>query len=278
MTIALRAHTVRLAMIVGLAAPFASVAAQGSTQATASADAEAAAAANGAAARDAALRTLAARLHLPLVDAAVAIFSTQLRRTLPAYFVDTVGQDANLGPQWKRGNASYDEALRQVDAALGAEEARNGPLLRLEPGDLLYAVNIPWTRDDIAFVDDTLDTDLGHEAERAIDAKAAQQTIATLRRRVALGPLGSDIRQSFTELDARAQAQFADASLTLLAQKGADPRRTERLQRLIESVTVAPSDAIGQRVVTRLSQRLLNAAAAQLPNLLAQIAGYGTRP
>ena len=226
-----------------------------------------------AAARDAALRALAARLHLPLVDDAVAIFSTQLRRTLPAYFVDAVGRNANLGPQWRPGNPTYDEALRHVDAALGAEEARNGPLLELEPGDLLYAVNVPWTRADIAFVDTTLDTDLGREAERAIDAKAAQQTVATLRRRVALGPAGADIRQSFTDLDARARTQFGDASLMLLAFKGADPARANRLQHLIEAVTIAPSDAIGQRLVERLSQRLLNAAAAQLPNLLGPITG-----
>jgi hypothetical protein len=79
--------------------------------------------------------------------------------------------------------------------------------------------------------------------------------------------------QSFGDLDGRAQSQFADASLTLLAMKGADPPRAQRLQRLVESVTVAPSDAIGQRIVDRLSQRLLDAAAGQLSTVLGLIGG-----
>jgi hypothetical protein len=219
-------------------------------------------------AREAALRTLAARLDLPLIDQAVAIFSKQLRRTLPITFVDGIGDNLGLGPQWRPGNPDFDNALRQVDAALGAEEARGGPLLKLDRGDLLYAVNIPWTLDDIAFVSATLDTDLGHEAERALDAKAAQQTIATLKRRVAPGAGGQDIRAAFADLDTRAQAQFGDASLMLLAMRASDPMRVQRLQRLVEAVTIAPSDAIGQRVVDRLSQRLLDAAMAQLPRLL----------
>ena len=219
-------------------------------------------------ARDAALQALAARLRLPLVDQAVAIFSTQLRRTLPAYVVESAGQNMSLGPQWKRGNPSFDEAVRQVDLALANEEARGGPLLKLERQDLLLAVNVPWTRDDVAFVDATLDADLGHEAERALDAQAARQTIATLRRRVTLGPPGEAIRRSFAELDATAAAQYADASLTLLAMKGADPVRAQRLQRLVEGVTLAPSDAIGARIVDRMSRRLLEAAFAQLPSIV----------
>jgi hypothetical protein len=224
------------------------------------------------AARDAALRGLAARLHLPLVDEAVNVFSRQLRRTLPAYFVASIGRQVNLGSGWRAGNPTFDDATRRVDAALGVEEARNGPLVRLESGDLLYAVNIPWTRDDIAFVNETLDTDLGHEAERAIDAKGAQQTIATLRSRVALGPEGDDVKRGFADVDERAQAQFGDALLMLLAQKAADPTRGQRLQRLIEAVSVVPSNAIGQRIVDRLSARLLNAAMAQVPDILARMA------
>jgi uncharacterized protein (DUF2267 family) len=224
-----------------------------------------------AAARDAALRALAARLRLPLLDEAVSIFSRQLRRTLPAYFVASVGDQANLGSAWRPGDPLFDESLRRVDAALGVEEARNGPLVKLEPGDLLLAVRVPWTRDDIAFVEATLPTDLGHEAERAIDAKAAQQTIATLRRRVAPGLAGDGIARAFADLDARAQSQFGDALLMLLAQKSADPVRAQRLQRLIETVSVEPSDAVGQRIADRLSARLLDAAAAQLPEIIAAI-------
>ena len=219
-------------------------------------------------ARDTALRGLAARLRLPLVDEAVGIFSKQLRLTLPAYVVDAAGRNMSLGPQWKRGNPSFDEAVRQVDIALANEEARGGPLVKLERDDLLLAVNVPWTRDDIAFVDATLDTGLGHEAERALDAQAARQAIATLRRRVALGASGETTRRSFAELDATAKSQYADALLTLLAMKGADPVRAQRLQRLVEGVTLAPSDAIGERIVDRLSRRLLDAAAAQLPNIV----------
>ena len=54
--------------------------------------------------------------------------------------------------------------------------------------------------------------------------------------------------------------------------KGADPVRAARLQRLVEAVTLAPSDAIGARVVDRLSQRLLDAAFAQLPNIIGGLA------
>ncbi len=219
-------------------------------------------------ARDAALQALAARLRLPLVDEAITIFATQLRRTLPAYVVDAAGQNMNFGPQWQRGNPSYDEAVRRVDAALADEEARGGPLLKLARGDLLLAVNVPWSRDDIAFVDATLDTDLGREAERALDAQAARQTVATLRRRVTPGAPGETIRRAFVALDAKASAQYADAALQLLAAKGADPVRAARLQRLVEAVKLAPSDAIGARVVERLSQRVLDAAFAELPNIV----------
>ena len=225
-------------------------------------------------ARDAALRALAERLDLPLVEEAVAIFAKQLRRTLPPYFVDAIGQQGNLGPQWKRGNPWFDETLRQVDAALGQDEARNGPLIRLEHSDLLYAVNIPWTQDDIAFVDRTLDTELGRQAQRAIDARAAQQTIHTLKRRIAIGPGGAGIAEAFAELDARANAQFGDASLMLLPLRATDPERTKRLQRLLESVTTAPSDAIGERLTERLGARLMEAAAAQLPNLIVNLANF----
>jgi hypothetical protein len=225
-------------------------------------------------ARDASLRALANRLDLPLVEEAVAIFSKQLRRTLPAYFVNAVGLGANLGPQWKSGNSYFDDALRQVDLTLGAEEARGGPLLRLERGDLLYAVNVPWTQADIRFLEDTIGTPLGREAQRALDANAAQQTIATLRRRVAIGAGGEGIAQAFDDLDARAQSQRADATLMLLALRGADPVRAQRLQRLVESVTNAPSDALGARLINRLSQRLLDAAAMQAPAVIATIANF----
>ena len=225
-------------------------------------------------ARDAALRALAGRLDLPLVEEAVAIFSKQLRRTLPPYFVDAIGQQGDLGPQWKRGNPWFDETLRQVDAALGQDEARNGPLIRLQKSDLLYAVNIPWTQDDIAFVDRTRDTELGRQAQRAIDARAAQQTIHTLRRRIAIGSGGAGVAEAFAELDARANAQFGDASLMLLPLRATDPDRTKRLQRLLESVTTAPSDAIGERLTERLGARLMDAAAAQLPDLLVNLANF----
>ena len=234
------------------------------------------------ASRDAALRALANKLDLPLVEETVASFSQQLRLTLPAFFVDAVGQGAGLGQQWKRGNPSFDQALRQVDGALAAEEARGGPLLRLDRGDLLYAVNVPWTSDDIAFLIETSDTELGRQAQRAIDAKAALQMTRTLARRVAAQPgmqaNAKAITAAFSDLDARAQAQYGDASLMLLALKGADPQRAKRLQTLVEAVDAAPSDALGKRLADRLSQRLLDAAAAQLPNLIAIVAGFRNVP
>ena len=73
------------------------------------------------ASRDAALRVLANKLDLPLVEETVATFSRQLRRTLPGLFVNAVGEGAGLGARWKRGNAYFDESLRQVDAALAAD-------------------------------------------------------------------------------------------------------------------------------------------------------------
>ena len=225
-------------------------------------------------ARATALRALANRLDLPLVDESIAIFSRQLRRTLPTYVVTSIGANAGLGAQWKRGDPRFDEALRQVDAALGAEEARAGPLLAIEHADLLLAVDIPWTRDDIAFVDETIDTELGRQAQRALDAKAALQATNALRRRVATGAGGSGIAEAFVDLEARANAQFGDAALMLLPLRATDPPRAQRLQRLLEAVKTAPSDALGQRLTERLSQRLLDAALAQLPNVLATIANF----
>lgn len=229
-------------------------------------------------ARDAALSAVAGRLNLPLVDETVAIFSKQLRRTLPSYFVDVIGRNAGFGTRWRPGDPAFDQTLQQIDRALGNEEARGGPLVGLERGDLLSAVDVPWSLDDIAFVDSTLDTDVGHEAERALDAKAAQQTIATLKRRIAAGPGGRGLAAAFADLDARAQGQFGDASLMLLAMKGVDPDRVQRLQRLMAVVTIAPSDAVGQRIVDRLSQRLLDAAMAQLPELLGSIGRFRVGP
>ena len=229
-------------------------------------------------ARDAALRALANRLDLPLVEEAIAIFSRQLRRTLPTYFVDAVGDNANLGPRWKRGDPSFDATVRQVDAFLAAEESRGGPLLKLEHSDLLTAVNVTWTRDDIAFIDANVDTELGLLAQRAIDAKAALQAVQTLRRRIAKGADGAGLAEAFADLEARANARFGDALVRMLPMRISDPARTERMKRLLESVTAAPSDAIGERVAARLSQRLLDAAAAQLPALLNGLANAGTKP
>ncbi len=208
------------------------------------------------------------------MEEAVATFSQQLRATLPGYFVNAVGEGAGLGSRWKRGNAYFDEALRQVDAALAAEEARGGPLLKLDRSDLLYAVNVRWTSDDIAFLTDTTDTELGRQAQRAIDAKAALQMTHTLARRIGSQAGAKSITDSFRDLEARAQSQYGDASLTLLALKGADPERAKRLQRLVEAVDTAPADGLGKRLIDKLSQRLLDAAAAQLPNLIAIVAGF----
>ncbi len=72
--------------------------------------------------------------------------------------------------------------------------------------------------------------------------------------------------------------QFGDASLMLLPLRATDPQRTKRLQRLLESVTTAPSDAIGERLTERLGARLLEAAAAQLPNLIANLANFRRDP
>lgn len=230
------------------------------------------------ASRDAALRVLANKLDLPLVEETVAIFSQQLRRTLPGIFINAVGVGAGLGPRWKRGNPYFDEALRQVDAALAAEEARGGPLLKLDRGDLLYAVDVPWTLDDIAFLNETADTELGRQAQRAIDAKAALQMAGTLTRQVRLNagsqPGAASVIDAFRDLETRAQSQYADAALMLLALKGAEPRRAKRLQALIEAVDTGPADALGKRLADKLSQRLLDAAAAQLPNLIAIVAGF----
>jgi hypothetical protein len=225
-------------------------------------------------ARDAALRVLANKLDLPLVQETVATFSQQLRRTLPGVFVNAVGQGAGLGSRWKRGNAYFDEALRQVDGALGAEEARGGPLLTLDRGDLLYAVNVPWTESDIAFLIDTTDTELGRQAQRAIDAKATLQMTGTLSRRIGSQPGARSVTEAFGDIEERAKSQYADASLMLVALKGADPQRAKRLQSLIEAVDTTPADALGKRLADKLSQRLLDAAAAQLPNLIAIVAGF----
>ncbi len=190
------------------------------------------------------------------------------------YFVNAVGEGAGLGSRWKRGNAYFDEALRQVDAALSSEEARGGPLLKLDRGDMLDAVNVPWTSDDLAFLIDTTDTELGRQAQRAIDAKAALQMTHTLARRIGSQPGAKSITDSFRDLEVRAQSQYGDAAMMLLALKGADPQRAKRLQTLVEAVETAPVDALGKRLTDKLSQRLLDAAAAQLPNLIAIVAGF----
>jgi len=219
-------------------------------------------------ARNAALRALAVRLDLPLVDETVASFAMQLRRTIPVSVVDAAGRNAGLGSGWAKGNPLFDDAVRRLDAALAADEVRAGPLVRIERADLLDAVDLPWTLDDIAFVGDTLPAPLGREAERALDAKAAQQMIATLKRRVPTSGDGLATRATLADIDERANAKFADALLMLLPLKGGDPARAARLQRLVESVRVAPSDALGQRLVDRISRRLLDAALAQVPALL----------
>lgn len=232
----------------------------------------------GSAARDAALRVLANKLDLPLVQETVVTFSQQLRRTLPGIFINAVGVGAGLGPRWKRGNPYFDDALRQVDAALAAEEERGGPLLKIDRGDLLYALDVPWTADDVAFLNETAETELGRQAQRAIDAKATLQMTGTLARQLRLnaGPQAGarSVMDAFRDLEARARSQYADAALMLLALKGADPQRAERLQALIEAVGSAPADALGKRLADKLSQRLLDAAAAQLPNLIAIFAGF----
>lgn len=216
----------------------------------------------------AALKALAARLELPLVDEAIATFSAQLRRTVPSSLVASAGRNAGFGPAWKAGEPTFDRATREVDAVLRAEEARGGPLLAIERTDLLDAVQVPWTLDDIAFIDETLPTPLGREAQRAIDAKATEQVIRTLERRVPASGDGLAIRRAFDDLDRRAQMQYGDAMLTILPLRGTDPARARRLQQLVDAVTVAPSDALGQRLVDRLSQRLVDAALRGLPNLI----------
>ena len=244
----------RLVVALSMAAPAAPVAAQTAAIAPTSS-------------RDAALLRLANQLDLPLVEETVSTFSTQLRRTVPGLILDSVGQQAGLGPGWRRGDPTYDEAARTLENGLVAEEARRGPLVTLDRGDLLSVVNVPWTEDDIRFLEQTRTTPLGHEAERAIDAKATEQLIHTLQRRVPVVE-GRSIRASFADLETRAATQYGDALLTLLPLRATDPLRAARLQRLADAVTVAPSDALGQRVVDRVTQRIVDAAAAQIPELI----------
>ena len=224
--------------------------------------------------RDAMLRTLGGKLELPLVEETVAAFARQLRGVLPALFVDAVGQGANLGPNWKRGNPWFDRALAQIDGALAAEEQRGGPLLTLARSDLLTVVDVPWTEDDIRFLIATSDTELGRQAQRAIDAKAVLQMTRTLTRRVANQPGAETLTAPFADLELRAQTQLGDAASMLLALKGTDPARAKRLETLLNQINTGASDAYGKRVADRLSQRLLQAAAAHVPNLIAIVAGF----
>ncbi len=229
-------------------------------------------------ARDLALKRLAQRLDLPLVEEAFATFSAQLRRTLPGVFVDSVGQGAVLGPRWRRGNRYFDEALRRVDAGLADEEARGGPLVALDRSELLDALRLPWSEADVAFVLDVQRTPLGREAVRALDAKAATETtkalVARIRAQPGFAAQARETKAAFADLDARAMSQSADASLMLLAFSGSDPARARRLQALVEQADPAASDAVARRLTDRLSQRLLAAAAGQLPDLLALVVAF----
>ena len=224
--------------------------------------------------RDAMLRTLGGKLELPLVDETVTTFAKRLRGVLPAIFVAALGQGANLGAIWKRGNPWFDRALTQIDGALAAEEQRGGPLLTLAKGDLLTIVDVPWTEDDLRFLIATSNTELGRQAQRAIDAKAVLQLTQTLARRIANQPGAEALAASFGDLELRAQTQLGDAATMLLALKGVDPARAKRLEALLNQISTGPNDAYGKRLTDRLSQRLLEAAAAQVPNLIAIIAGF----
>ena len=227
-----------------------------------------------AATREALLQTLGKKLELPLVEEAVSSFAQRLRTVLPSLFVAAIGQGANLGPGWRRGDAWFDSALSQIDGTLAAEESRGGPLLTVARGDLLTVIDVPWSEDDIRFLIATSGTELGRQAQRAIDAKAVLQMTQTLTRRVANQPGAQALTATFADLELRAQTQLGDAATMLLALKGADPARAKRLETLLNQIDAKGSDAYGKRLADKLSQRLLEAASAQVPNLIAIVARF----
>ena len=224
--------------------------------------------------REALLQALGKKLELPLVEETVSTFAQRLRKVLPPLFVAAIGQGANLGAGWRRGDAYFDSALAQIDGSLAAEENRGGPLLTIARGDLLTVFDVPWTEDDIRFLIATSDTELGRQAQRAIDAKAVLQMTQTLTRRVGKQPGAEGLTATFADLEVRAQTQLGDSATMLLALKGADPERAKRLETLLKQIDAKANDAYGKRLADKLSQRLLEAASAQVPNLIAIVAGF----
>jgi len=106
-----------------------------------------------------------------------------LRAELPGLFLAGVGHGAKLGPKWAPGNPHWEIAAVAVREAIQAEELRAGPVLPRDAASFARVVaTLPFTDDDIAFLDKVVETPYGRAFVELLDhilvASMAEKLIA----------------------------------------------------------------------------------------------------
>lgn len=76
---------------------------------------------------------------LPCTEGALDMFNEQIARIAPLGILDGVKRRVGLGAEWGPGNENFEQARVIVEKAISADIARNGPLLRVTPENLMTA-------------------------------------------------------------------------------------------------------------------------------------------
>lgn len=218
--------------------------------------------------REAALHALLLKVDLPLSRQVFARMMASMSANAPGTFVDGIGRTGQLGPEWKAGNPQWDRAQALVAARLAREESSGGPVFAVTRLDVERALDLPWTEDDIRFIDQSLSTPLGQTLQRLLDAGIVAGFVESIERD---GGVTDDMRGPFDDALKRSHTQYDDAIGAVDRLSADDPQRAERLRRLLATEDAQAMQQIGAALF-RPSVRRFSSLAADVAPQVEQLA------
>lgn len=215
-------------------------------------------------AREEALHRLIQRTEMPMSTAVMARLMADLRRVVPAAFVTQAGAAAKLGDRWQPGTPRWDRARLLVDEAIAREESVGGPVFAVTSLDVERALDVPWTEDDIAFLDASLDTPIGRAVLKLLDA-AIVSGFATNAARQPGVP--ADTVAAFDGLAAEGRTSFGEALTEVARRTEEDRDRSRRLQELVAVQDASRGRQLGTSLIAPSMRRFSSVASAVAPQV-----------
>lgn|GEM_PF-1978641 len=224
--------------------------------------------------RETALRGLLQKVDLPLARQVFARIMASIGDIAPSAFVAGYGRTEQLGDDWKPGNPQWDRAQALVAARLKREEANGGPVFAVTRLDVERVLDVPWTEDDIRFIDHSIPTPLGQALLRLLDAGITAGFVETIARD---GGITDETRATFNESREKARAQYVEAMTDADRLSAEDPQRAERLRRLLASEDSQAMQEFGAALFRPSIRRFSSLMVDITPQLDALVAEFRAR-